>query len=186
MPRLNAITKTEASEKARILLEGVEKKLGMVPNIMSTMANAPTVLEAYLGFSTALGKGSLPARLREQIALAVGESNGCDYCVSAHAAIGRSAGLSDEEIADSRRGSSPDRKTDAALNFARKLVNERGRVGDDDVEILRAAGFDEGAIAEIVANVALNLFTNYFNHVAETDIDFPEIQALEPKQACAC
>ncbi len=186
MPRLKALTKTDANEKARPLLDGVEKKLGMVPNLMATMANSPAVLEGYLGFTSALAKGSLPAKLREQIALVVGETNDCQYCLAAHAALGRMAGLSDEEIADSRRGSSPDRKTEAALTFARKVVAERGWVSDDDVAGLRTAGFDDGAIAEIVANVAVNIFTNYFNHVAGTKVDFPEVPALDAKPSCAC
>lgn len=150
------------------------------------MANSPAVLEAYLGFSGALAKGALSARLREQIALAVGESNNCQYCLAAHTALGRMAGLSDEQIADSRRGSSPDRKTEAALAFATKVVSERGLVDDDDVAQLRAAGFDDGDIAEIVANVSLNIFTNYLNHIAETEIDFPKAAALQPGPACAC
>ena len=87
--------------------------------------------------------------------------------------------MSVEEIVASRRGTSPDSKTEAALSFARKIVKERGLVSDDDVASLRLAGYDDGAITEIVANVALNIFTNYFNHVAQTDIDFPKASALE-------
>lgn len=179
MPRIKALTTSEAGEKAQTLLDGVEKKLGKVPNLMRTMAHSPAVLESYLGFNTAVSKGVLPAKLREQISLVVGESNNCEYCVAAHSALGRLAGLSAEEIAASRRGTSPDSKTEAALSFARKIVKERGLVSDDDVASLRLAGYDDGAITEIVANVALNIFTNYFNHVAQTDIDFPKASALE-------
>jgi uncharacterized peroxidase-related enzyme len=184
--RLKSLTTDEANGKSQKLLAGVEKKLGMVPNIMRTMANSPAVLDAYLGFSSALAQGDLPGKLRESIALAVGEANACQYCVSAHAALGRGAGLSDQDIADSRRGSSSDRRSSAALAFARKIVAERGRATDEDLATLRDAGFNDGAIAEIVANVAINLFTNYFNHVAETEIDFPEAKTLDPEPACAC
>jgi uncharacterized peroxidase-related enzyme len=186
MPRLKAVTMADADGKARALLEGVQKKLGMAPNVMRTMANSPAVLEAYLGFSSALAKGFLSAKLRERIALAVGEANQCRYCLAAHSALGRAAGLSDSEIADSRAGCSAARKTGAAVAFARKLVSERGRVDDSDLERLHAAGFSEGDITEIVANVAVNLFTNYLNHVADTEIDFPEVGAAEPVTACAC
>lgn len=186
MPRIKALNKSEASEKAQTLLEGVEKKLGKVPNLMGTMAHSPAVLESYLGFSAAVSKGALPAKLREQIALVVGESNNCEYCVAAHSALGRLAGLSNEEITDSRRGSSPDSKTESALSFARKIVKERGFVSDEDVTALRSAGYDDGAITEIVANVALNIFTNYFNHVAQTDVDFPRQPALKTEHSCAC
>ena len=154
MPRLKAIETTEADPKAKALLEGVHKKLGMTPNIMRTMANSPAVLEAYLAFGNALSKGSLPAKLREQIALTVGELNGCQYCLSAHSALGKMVGLSDEEIADSRRGVSPDRKTEAVLRFAGKVVTERGWVSDEDVVALRTVGANDAELAEIVATVA--------------------------------
>ena len=186
MPRLKAIETTEADPKTKTLLEGVQKKLGMTPNLMRTMANSPAVLEAYLAFGNALGKGSLTAKLREQIALIVGELNGCQYCLSAHSALGKMVGLSDEEIADSRRGVSPDRKTEAVLRFARKVVTERGRVSDDDVAALRTVGVGDAEVAEIVATVAANIFSNYFNHVADTEVDFPEVAAPGKNPACAC
>ena len=185
MSRLIAIEPEQAEAKAKTLLDGVQKKLGITPNLMRTMANSPAVLEAYLGFSGSLAKSSLPPKLREQIALTVGEVNQCQYCLAAHTALGKMAGLGDEEITDSRRGASPDRKTEAVLRFARKIVTERGLVSDDDVASARAAGVNDGEIAEIVAIVALNLFTNYFNHVAKTDVDFPEVEPAS-LQACAC
>jgi uncharacterized peroxidase-related enzyme len=147
------------------------------------MANSPAVLEAYLGFGNSLGQSSLSPKLREQIALTVGEVNQCGYCLAAHCALGKMAGLGDEEIADSRRGASTDRKTEAILQFARQIVTERGWVSDDDVQSVRAAGVSDTEIAETVATVALNIFTNYFNHVAGTEIDFPEV---EPAAAPAC
>lgn len=186
MTRLMTLTNAKADSKARGLLEAVEKKLGTVPNIMRTMANSPAVLEAYLSFSNALAKGSLSAKLREQIALAVGEANQCEYCLAAHTALGRLAGLKDDEILESRRGASSDGQVAAALSFARQVVRERGSVSDGDIETLRAQGFSDGDIAEIVANVAVNIFTNYFNHVAQTEIDFPKAQALECASTCAC
>ena len=186
MPRLKAIETAEAAPKAKAFLEGVQKKLGMTPNLMRTMANSPAVLEAYLGFGNALGKGTLSPKLREQIALTVGELNGCQYCLSAHTALGKMVGLGDEDIADSRRGVSPDRKTEAVLQFARKVVTERGWVSDDDVESLRAAGTTDAELAEIVGAVALNIFSNYFNHVAGTEVDFPEVEAPSATPACSC
>lgn len=179
MPRINAVETNEAAPAAKALLDGVQKKLGMTPNLMRTMAHSPAVLEAYLGFSGSLGKSGLSAKVREQIALTVGELNGCGYCLAAHAALGKMAGLSAEEIADSRRGTSPERKTEAVLQFARKVVTERGWVSDAEVRAVRAAGVSDAELAEIVASVALNLFTNYFNHVAGTEIDFPEVEPLE-------
>lgn len=184
MPRLSAIETQQADPKARVLLDGVQKKLGMTPNLMRTMANSPAVLEAYLGFSNALSRTSLSPKLREQIALTVGELNRCQYCLAAHSALGKLAGLSDEEIADSRCGTSPDRKAEAILQFAQTVVKERGWVSDDSVAAARAAGVNDAELAEIVAIVALNIFTNYFNHVAGTEVDFPEVEAA-PSHACA-
>lgn len=179
MQRINAIETAVAAPAARSLLQGVQRKLGMTPNLMRTMAQSPAVLEAYLGFSGSLGKSSLSPKLREQIALTVGEVNACEYCLAAHTALGKMAGLGDEEIADSRRGTSPDRKTEAVLQFARQIVTARGRVSDADVRAVRAAGVNDAEISEIVASVALNIFTNYFNHVAGTEVDFPEVESLD-------
>ena len=186
MPRLHQIAPEAATGKAKELLDAVKGKLGLVPNITRAMANSPAVLEGYLGLSGALGKGSLSAKSREQIALAVGQANQCDYCLAAHSAIGKMVGLTPDQILDSRRGTAIDPKTDAVIRFARKVVDERGQVSDADIAEVRAAGLDDGAIAEVVANVALNIFTNYFNHVAETDIDFPKVEPIvDHHEVCA-
>ena len=186
MPRLKAIETSEADPKTKALLEGVEKKMGMTPNLTRTMANSPAVLEAYMGFRNALGAGVLSPKLREQIALTVGELNRCQYCLTAHSALGKMVGLGDEEITDSRCGVSPDRKTEAMLQFARKVVLERGWVSDDDVASIRAVGATDAEIAEVVAHVAVNIFSNYFNHVAGTEVDFPEVEAPGNQPTCAC
>ena len=178
MQRLKAVSPETASGKAKELLDAVQEKLGMTPNLIRTMAGSPAVLEAYLGLTGGLAGGVLPAKLREQIALTVSEANGCHYCLAAHSAVGKMVGLSEEDIADSRHGVSPDSKVDAALRFARMLVERRGWADDGDVSRLRAAGYGDSEIAEIVANVALSIFTNYFNHVAETVVDFSEVPEL--------
>ena len=178
MERINAVSHESAEGKARQLLDAVKAKLGIVPNMTRAMAVSPSVLEAYLGFSGTLAHGVLPARVREQLALDIGEANHCDYCVSAHSALGKRAGLSDADILDSREGKSADPKADALLRFARTVVAKRGVVDDTDVEAVRAAGYGDAEIAEVVAHVALNVFTNYFNNVAGTAIDFPSAPAL--------
>ena len=186
MPRLKAIEVDNAAPAAKALLQGVEKKLGMTPNLMRTMANAPAVLDAFLGFGNALSKGTLSVKVREQIALTVAELNKCQYCLSAHSAVGKMVGLSDEEIADSRRSASPDRKTEAILQFAGKVVSTRGWVSDDDVLALRSAGATDAELSEIVGVVAHSIFSNYFNHVAGTKVDFPEVAAPTCETDCAC
>ncbi len=182
MPRLNPVNAENASAETKELLNHVQTKLGMTPNIMRTMANSAAVLQAYLGFGEALAKGSLSAKLREQIALTVAEVNECGYCLAAHSAIGQAVGLSNEVILDSRRGTSVNNKDKVALQFAKALVDNRGIVDDSGIAKLRDAGYSDGEIAEIVANVTHNIFTNYFNHVAETAIDFPHVEELANNQ----
>lgn len=175
MQRIAAVDPAVADGKAKQLLDGVKAKIGMTPNLMKTLATAPAALEAYLNFGAALGTGDLDAKFREQIALAVAQANSCEYCLSAHSAIGKMVGLKPEEIATSREAHSADAKRDAGLQFVQALVVQRGMVSDQAVAYVKAAGFSDGDIAEIVANVAVNIFTNYFNHVARTDVDFPRV-----------
>jgi uncharacterized peroxidase-related enzyme len=181
MARVTQISPQAATGRAKELFDAVNSKLGVVPNMARAMANSPAVLDGYLQLSGALGEGSLSARYREQIALAVAQTNGCGYCLAAHSAIGRMVGLTDDQIRDSRLGTAVDPKADALVRFALKVANARGRVNDSDIDDVRAAGFDNAAIAEVVANVALHVFTNYFNLVAETDLDFPKAKELTSK-----
>ncbi len=178
MPRISPVNRNTADSQTADLLGAVEEKMGIVPNIIATMANSAAVAQAYLGFSQSLSAGLLSVRLREQIALVVGETNQCGYCLAAHTALGQGAGLTEPETCDARRAEPKDQKEQAALQFARAIVKERGLVSDADVQQVRDAGYQDGEIAEIVANVALNLFTNYFNHVAGTEIDFPAAPEL--------
>lgn len=175
MSRMQPVVVERASGPARDLLDRVKARLGVTPNMMRTMANSPAVLAGYLEFSGALDKGALNARVREAIALAVGQANRCQYCVSAHTVLGGKAGLSAADLAAARAGDSSDTKTAAALKFALAVNTQRGRVGDADLTAARSAGLSEAEIAEIVAVVALNVFTNYFNHVADPEIDFPVV-----------
>jgi uncharacterized peroxidase-related enzyme len=176
--RFKAISPESAAGRAKELLEVVDATLGMVPNMMRAMANAPAVLDGYLSLSGALDRGRLSPRTREQLALAVSQANQCDYCVAAHSVIGTTVGLTAEQIRDSRLGTAVDSRTDALIRFARKLVETRGRVNAADLANVRAAGFDDGTIAEVVAQVVLSVFTNYFNQVAGTVLDFPKAPAL--------
>lgn len=186
MKRLQAISIDQATGKAKDLLAGVKAELGRAPNLMRVMANSPAVLDAYLRFGGALKSGQLSAKDRERIALAVGEANSCEYCLSAHSAIGKSVGLTPDQIACARRAQEEDSKTEALLRFARAIVDRRGEVSDQDFQAVRSAGWSDGEIAEIVANVALNIFTNYINHVAGTEIDFPLAPPLEATNPDCC
>lgn len=158
------------------LFAAIQKQMGGVPNIFRTMGHSPAALKGYLELSAALSGGSLDAKLREQIAIACAGSNGCDYCASAHTALGRMAGLDAAEMARNLSGSATDPKAHAIVTFVRKVVRERARIAKNDVDALRAAGVDNGQVVEIIANIAANLFTNYFNHIAGTAIDFPVVK----------
>ncbi|MBL0741093.1 carboxymuconolactone decarboxylase family protein [Chryseolinea lacunae] len=181
MTRLTALHPDEATGKTKELFNAVQGKLGLVPNMMRTMGNSPALLEGYLTFSGALGKGTLGAKTGELIALAVAESNSCDYCLSAHTFIGANLMKVDSKILDdARQAKSADAKTTAALRFAKTLVEKRGLVNDADVAAVKQAGFTEGEVGELVGHVALNILTNYLNNTANTAIDFPVVKSLEP------
>lgn len=171
-------TIADAPESSRPLLDVVAKQLGSAPNMFRAIATSPQALEGYLGLSGALGKGSLPAATRERIALAVAEINGCDYCLSAHTYLGRNlAKLDDAEITANRNGASNDPKADAAVRFAAKVAKDRGHVTDADFAAVKLAGYTDAQLIEIVQHVALNSWTNFFNSVFQTAIDFPVVEA---------
>jgi uncharacterized peroxidase-related enzyme len=176
MPRIQAVDPEQTEGRVKDLLNGVNKKLGMVPNLLRTLAHAPAALEYYVAGGTTLAGGSLDAKLRERISLAVAGENGCDYCASAHTLLAKKAGVDDRDLVLGLKGDSADAKAGAALKFAKAVIETRGKVADADIEQVREAGYGDGEIAEIVANVSLNIFTNYFNNVAETEIDFPVVR----------
>ena len=175
MQRIQKIEAATAPQKTKNIFAAVKAQMGMVPNLVATMAQAPAAVSGYLGLAGALGDGALDRKLREQIAVAVAGANACDYCASAHTLLGRNAGVAPDEIALNLSGASNDAKTAAALAFAVKIVRERGHISDADLAAVRTAGFSEEEIVEIVAHVAMNIFTNYFNHIAGTEVDFPLI-----------
>lgn len=186
MPRLPLLDPVTTTTGAKPLLDAVGRKLGRVPNLFRGLANAPSALKAYLDMSGALATGTLSARVREQIALTVGEVNGCDYCVAAHSAIGGMVGLSVEAQRAARAAKADDARTAAILRFARALVLERGLVSDADLRAVRAAGVTDGEITETIGAAALNVFTNWFNHVAQTPVDFPAVEPIEAVAAAPC
>ena len=177
-------TVDQATGAARPLLAAVGKRLGTVPNLFRIVANSPAAPEAYIGFSDALGKGVLSAPTRERIALAVAEVNGCDYCLSTHAYLARNVvKLDDAEITANHSGASNDIKADAAIRFAAKLVRKRGQVSEAEVAAVKRAGYSDAEVIEIIAHVALNVFTNIINEALKTEIDFPRIAARKSAQS---
>jgi uncharacterized peroxidase-related enzyme len=179
MSRIAIPTREDAPAAAQPLLDAVAKQLGVVPNLFRLVALSPAALQGYLGLNGALTK-ALDVKTRERIALAVAQVNGCDYCLSAHTYLGLNlAKLGEAEVALNRAGASSDPKADAAVRFAAKVTQARGKVSDADLAAVRAAGFSDGQIVEIVTVVAENVLTNFVNIVADTDIDFPVVRAAE-------
>ncbi len=179
MSRIAIPSRDDAPAAARPILDAVNKQLGVVPNLFRLVALSPATLAGFTGFSGALTK-ALDVKTRERIALAIAQVNGCDYCLSAHTYLGLNlARISPEEVALNRHGSSGDPKAAAAVKFAVQVAESRGGVSDADLAAVREAGFTDAQIVEIVGIVAENVFTNFINRVADTDIDFPIVRAAD-------
>lgn len=178
MSRISNIPVSEAPAASVPLLDAVHQQLGVVPNLMRVVSHSPAALEGYLSLNGALAKGVLDVQVRERLALVVAQANGCDYCLSAHTYLASNfAKLDASEVAAARRGAAADMKAHAALVFAQKVLASKGKVQDEDLTAVKAAGHDDAAVVEIVVNVALNVLTNFVNNVAKTDIDFPVVHA---------
>ncbi len=163
---------------AQPLLNEVKKALGSAPNLFRLVANSPAALEGLLGLRAALGKGEVGAATGERTALAVANVNGCTYCNSAHTYLAKNiAKLDEAEIAANRAGANNDPRANAAVKFAVKIARERGAVSEEDVRQAKVAGFTDAQLVEIVAHVALNVFTNYVNETFKTEVDFPVVSA---------
>jgi uncharacterized peroxidase-related enzyme len=177
--RISIPNPESAPEGSKPLLEAVHKKLGVVPNLFRVAALSPAALEGLLSLNGALAK-TLDVKTRERIAIAVAEANGCDYCLSAHTYLGLNlAKITPEDAALARKGASNDVKAAAAVRFAVEVAKGRGGVSDANLAAVKQAGFTEAQIVEIVALVAENVFTNFLNKVAQTDIDFPVLHTAE-------
>jgi len=179
--RIKPNTKPDANAQAQ--LDNVEKALGKKFNIFTTLANSSAALSYYLSGAEALSKSSLSAALREQLALTVAGANACDYCASAHTTLGKKQKISADELTHNLSGKSSDSKTQAALAFAKKIVDTRGKIADSDLEAVRKAGYSEAEIVEIIAVVGINTFTNYFNHIAGTEVDFEKVSTASTAKA---
>lgn len=178
MARISPVKKEKASNEVKPLYEAIEKKMGRLPNIFQLMSNSPAALKSYLQMSENASQTSLSQQLREKIALVVAEANSCHYCLSAHSAIAKMQGIPDQDILLSRKGESKEKKERAVLQMAKKIVKQRAELSEDDVNEAKKAGITDQEIVEIILVVMLNMFTNYFNHVAATEVDFPAVPTL--------
>jgi uncharacterized peroxidase-related enzyme len=173
MAYIPALSRDAVAPAIASRLDAVQKKLGVLPNMFRTFAHTPVALNAYLQLAEVAASGRLNAKQREQIALAVGESNACGYCVAAHGAIGTMVGLDAAQIADARDAKGGNAADTAILTLARRIVETRGHVPTAELDAFKAAGHDDAAILEVLVNVVHNIYTNYTNHLARTEIDFP-------------
>lgn len=178
MQRLQSVDPARAEGRAKELLADVEAAFGAAPNVARLMANSPPVLVSFLAYSSAMAEAKIGPKLHNQVKLATSESNACDYCTSLLCAVAPSAGLTAADILAGRAASSADQRTDAALQFARAVLDSRGKVTEAQIAAVRDAGFDDAEIVEIVASVVLGCFTNFLNNAAATEIDVPRAAPL--------
>jgi len=177
--RIKVVDPDQTTGAIRKLFAEIRTKFALVPNLFRVLANAPAALEGLMDLSAALARGTLDEKTREQLALAVAESNLCAYCLSEHTATAAKIGLSQAQIDDAIRASAADTRTDAILKLARSIVVQRGEITESDLSRARAVGLGDGEIVETVASVALNIFENYMSHVARVPIDFPKHESSE-------
>ncbi|RFP18833.1 MULTISPECIES: carboxymuconolactone decarboxylase family protein [unclassified Duganella] len=176
MNRIPLVTPADTTGERQQLLAQIHGAFGATPNMFKAVANSTAALKSMWGSFGALGGGVIDAKLGEQIAVAIADRNACDYCLAAHTALGRKAGASSEEMSAAQAGQSSEPKTAAALRFAIAVVSNRAQIDNEDVEALRVVGFNDEAIVEIMAHVALNLFTNYVNVAFKVPVDFPAVK----------
>ena len=176
MSRIPLVNPKDSTGERQQILGQIHTAFGATPNMFRAVANSTAALKSMWGSFGALGGGVIPPKLGEQIAVAIANRNACEYCLAAHTALGRKAGASGDEMSAAQDGQSQDPKTAAALRFALRVVEGRGQIETADVEALRAAGFNDEEIVEILAHVALNLFTNYVNVAFAVPVDFPGVK----------
>jgi len=174
MSRINLETRTVPAASQPLLAQ-IHQAFGATPNMFKAVSNSPAALQSMWAAFGALGKGSLGSKLGEQIAVAIANRNRCEYCLAAHTVLGQKAGASAAEMASAQVGRSEDACTAAALRFALNVVEQRAQLDDADVAALRSVGFGDEQIVEILAHVALNLFTNYINVALDVPVDFPKV-----------
>jgi uncharacterized peroxidase-related enzyme len=175
MSRITTIDPASANPEQKALFDAIRGQLGMVPNFLKVFANSPAALRAFLGLHGIASEGALDAPTRERIALALAQQNGCEYCVSAHTAIGRKAGLSGSEITANRAGTSEDARAAVAVKLARSLAAHSGEVTTAELVEARDAGYSDAEIVEIITHVGLNLLTNILGKASRVEIDFPRV-----------
>lgn len=175
MARIPVHTVDSAPGASTETLDSLAQKYGKVLNIHGEMAHSPAVLLSYAALGEVIAEhATLDGKVREAIALAVGNEDDCTYCQSAHTGGGKQAGFSDEEMVNIRKGQADDPKLDALLRLAREYTSSVGHTQDETWRAAIDAGWTDEQLTELSVHVTLNLFTNYFNHHVHTELDVPE------------
>ena len=175
MSRINVVNHATANAEQKDLLDAIQTQLGMVPNFLKVFANSPVALRAFLGLHGVANDGSLDPQTRERIALALAQQNTCEYCLSAHTAIGAKAGLNRAEIQANREGSSQDAKAAVAVKLAKSLAEHKGEISTTEILEARNAGYSDADIVEIITHVGMNILTNILGKASRVEIDFPKV-----------
>ena len=173
MPRLNVIEPDAATGKVKELYDDAQQEFGNVFNVFKGLANAPVALEAYIALERLIAAGKLTPAEQDTVRLTASQFNGCEYCLAAHSVTGAMKGLSSDEILKIRRGEPSDPKLAALVQFTHRVLETKGSVRDDEIESLRAAGYTDEHIAEVVTILAQKTLSNFFNHIHETPLDIP-------------
>lgn len=175
MPHISPLAHADTTGDVKTTLDTIKTRIGMVPNLYATLAKAPAALNGLLALGGALEKGQLSKPEAELIALIVGQLNDCSYCVSAHSMIAKGAGISPADILAARAGTLTGGRNGAIVALAKAIVTKKGHVSRSDIEAAKAGGLSEAEVLEVTAHVVKNIFTNYANHVADTEVDFPKV-----------
>ncbi|NAS29597.1 carboxymuconolactone decarboxylase family protein [Flavobacteriaceae bacterium R38] len=178
MSTFNVPTREEVSANNQGIFDNLKNALGFVPNLYATYAHSDTALENYLNFANA--KTSLSAKEKEVVNLAVSQVNNCSYCLSAHTAIGKMNGFTDDQILELRAGkASFDNKLDALAKLAKNITENRGATDVDVLENFFNAGYTKGSVVDVISLVGDKTISNYLHKTTQVPVDFPEAQSLE-------
>jgi uncharacterized peroxidase-related enzyme len=165
----------ESTGHAAQLYSGIKAAIGVVPNAYNNIgSNSPIALETLLNIDGVLKNGTLGAKEGEVVKLVVSQTAECDYCLAAHTLIGKKTGFSKADILAIRRGApSSDTRFDALAGFTRELITTTGTIQASALDKIKAAGFTDSQIVEIVLAITSITFTNLFNRINDTELDFP-------------
>ncbi len=179
MSTLKPLSREQASTSVQPIFDVLKSKVGMVPNLYATIANSPNTLPAYLAFDEALGKGVFTAKERQAIFLVVSQVNGCHYCQSAHTALGKMNGFTEEETIQLRTATIADKKLNALTTLAAEITRDHGKPSEKAIADFYSAGYGAEALVELVAHIGYKTVANYLHNIADFPIDFPVAKELD-------